>query len=97
MCESNSRAVQKKATTHPNWDMGAKITLDSATMMNKGLEVSWSHNRTIVCRISRERADVYSFVGAVRRWWRVPMHLKFEIRIFREGDHPPIPQWQCHG
>ena len=39
MCRDDARAVQKKATTHPNWDMGAKITLDSATMMNKGLEV----------------------------------------------------------
>ncbi len=27
------------ALRHPNWDMGAKITIDSATMMNKGLEV----------------------------------------------------------
>lgn len=39
MCRDDPRAVQAKATTHPNWDMGAKITLDSATMMNKGLEV----------------------------------------------------------
>jgi len=39
MCKNDPRAVQAKATTHPNWDMGAKITLDSATMMNKGLEV----------------------------------------------------------
>lgn len=28
---------------HPNWDMGAKITVDSATMMNKGLEVIEAH------------------------------------------------------
>jgi len=42
MCEDDPRAVQAKATTHPNWDMGAKITLDSATMMNKGLEASVS-------------------------------------------------------
>lgn len=28
-----------EALRHPNWDMGAKITIDSATMMNKGLEV----------------------------------------------------------
>ncbi|NNE71118.1 MAG: 1-deoxy-D-xylulose-5-phosphate reductoisomerase [Rhodothermales bacterium] len=28
-----------RALRHPNWDMGAKITIDSATMMNKGLEV----------------------------------------------------------
>ena len=39
LCQEDPRAVQAKATTHPNWDMGAKITLDSATMMNKGLEV----------------------------------------------------------
>jgi 1-deoxy-D-xylulose-5-phosphate reductoisomerase len=29
----------KDALNHPNWNMGAKITIDSATMMNKGLEV----------------------------------------------------------
>lgn len=29
----------KQALNHPNWDMGAKITIDSASMMNKGLEV----------------------------------------------------------
>ncbi len=29
----------KEALHHPNWDMGKKITIDSATMMNKGLEV----------------------------------------------------------
>lgn len=29
----------KQATNHPNWKMGAKISVDSATMMNKGLEV----------------------------------------------------------
>ena len=29
----------KQALNHPNWSMGAKITIDSATMMNKGLEV----------------------------------------------------------
>lgn len=29
----------EEALNHPNWDMGKKITIDSATMMNKGLEV----------------------------------------------------------
>lgn len=32
------------ALKHPNWDMGAKITIDSATMMNKGLEVIEAHH-----------------------------------------------------
>lgn len=31
--------TSKQALKHPNWDMGAKITIDSATMMNKGFEV----------------------------------------------------------
>ena len=33
------RASPAQAVAHPNWDMGAKISVDSATMMNKGLEV----------------------------------------------------------
>ncbi|WCN39126.1 1-deoxy-D-xylulose-5-phosphate reductoisomerase [Aneurinibacillus uraniidurans] len=31
------------ALSHPNWSMGAKITIDSATMMNKGLEIIEAH------------------------------------------------------
>ena len=34
-----SNITVKEALNHPNWDMGEKITIDSATMMNKGLEV----------------------------------------------------------
>ena len=33
------KITPQQALRHPNWDMGAKITIDSATMMNKGLEV----------------------------------------------------------
>ena len=33
------KVTPQQALRHPNWDMGAKITIDSATMMNKGLEV----------------------------------------------------------
>ncbi len=34
---------REEALQHPNWDMGNKITIDSATMMNKGLEVIEAH------------------------------------------------------
>ena len=34
-----SQVTPEQALRHPNWSMGAKITVDSATMMNKGLEV----------------------------------------------------------
>ncbi|WP_420820072.1 1-deoxy-D-xylulose-5-phosphate reductoisomerase [Roseivirga pacifica] len=33
------RVKKEQALKHPNWEMGAKITIDSASMMNKGLEV----------------------------------------------------------
>lgn len=38
-----SVAKAEDALKHPNWDMGSKITIDSATMMNKGLEVIEAH------------------------------------------------------
>ena len=34
-----ARATPEQAVAHPNWSMGAKISVDSATMMNKGLEM----------------------------------------------------------
>jgi 1-deoxy-D-xylulose-5-phosphate reductoisomerase len=37
--ESLRRVTVEQALNHPNWSMGDKITIDSATMMNKGLEV----------------------------------------------------------
>jgi 1-deoxy-D-xylulose-5-phosphate reductoisomerase len=37
--EQMARATPEQALAHPNWSMGAKISVDSATMMNKGLEV----------------------------------------------------------
>jgi len=36
-------ATVDEALNHPNWKMGSKITIDSATMMNKGLEVIEAH------------------------------------------------------
>lgn len=34
-----AEVTKAQALKHPNWEMGAKITIDSATLMNKGLEV----------------------------------------------------------
>ncbi len=42
--EELAEVTPRQALKHPNWDMGAKITIDSSTMMNKGLEIleaSW--------------------------------------------------------
>ncbi len=41
--EDMERITVKQALSHPTWDMGKKITIDSATLMNKGLEVIEAH------------------------------------------------------
>jgi 1-deoxy-D-xylulose-5-phosphate reductoisomerase len=42
--DAMTRATPEDALKHPNWRMGAKISIDSATMMNKGLEVIEAHH-----------------------------------------------------
>ncbi|WP_299192028.1 1-deoxy-D-xylulose-5-phosphate reductoisomerase [uncultured Erythrobacter sp.] len=42
--EALKSVTREQALKHPNWDMGAKITVDSATMMNKGLEFIEAHH-----------------------------------------------------
>lgn len=41
--EQIAKVTVKEALKHPNWTMGAKVTIDSATMMNKGLELIEAH------------------------------------------------------
>jgi 1-deoxy-D-xylulose-5-phosphate reductoisomerase len=44
-----------EAVAHPNWSMGAKISVDSATMMNKGLELIEAHH---LFRLPLERVEI---------------------------------------
>ena len=41
---ASSRRHRRRALAHPTWSMGAKITIDSATLMNKGLELIEAHH-----------------------------------------------------
>ncbi len=41
--EELKKITKANALKHPNWNMGAKVTIDSATLMNKGLEVIEAH------------------------------------------------------
>jgi 1-deoxy-D-xylulose-5-phosphate reductoisomerase len=45
----------EQAVAHPNWQMGAKISVDSATMMNKGLELIEAHH---LFRLPPDRIDI---------------------------------------
>jgi 1-deoxy-D-xylulose-5-phosphate reductoisomerase len=47
--------TREEALAHPTWDMGGKITIDSATLMNKGLEVIEAHH---LFGVPYERIDV---------------------------------------
>ena len=42
--EAVRNATPEQALKHPNWSMGAKVTIDSATLMNKGLELIEAHH-----------------------------------------------------
>lgn len=53
--EEMERATLAQALKHPTWQMGSKITIDSATMMNKGLEVIEAH---WLFGFSREQIDI---------------------------------------
>jgi len=53
--EEMASATPAQAVAHPNWRMGAKISVDSATMMNKGLEVIEAHH---LFALPSERLDI---------------------------------------
>ncbi len=53
--ERIASATRDEALAHPNWSMGAKVTIDSASLMNKGLELIEAHH---LFSIPAERLDV---------------------------------------
>jgi len=53
--EDMREVTPQEAVAHPNWSMGAKISVDSATMMNKGLEVIEAHH---LFRLPLERIEI---------------------------------------
>ena len=53
--ETIRSATPAQAVAHPNWSMGAKISVDSATMMNKGLELIEAH---YLFGLPSERIDI---------------------------------------
>lgn len=57
--------TRKDALKHPNWDMGAKITIDSATLMNKGFEVieaRWLFDITDIDVVVHRESVIHSMV-----------------------------------
>jgi len=57
-------ATVEQALKHPNWSMGAKVTIDSATLMNKGLELIEAHH---LFALASEQIDVLPGASAIHR------------------------------
>jgi 1-deoxy-D-xylulose-5-phosphate reductoisomerase len=53
--EDMAAVTPEQAVAHPNWSMGAKISVDSATMFNKGLELVEAHH---LFGLSEDRIDI---------------------------------------
>ncbi|MCF0197507.1 MAG: 1-deoxy-D-xylulose-5-phosphate reductoisomerase, partial [Bacteroidaceae bacterium] len=97
-----------QALKHPNWDMGAKITIDSASMMNKGFEVieaRWLfdvkpgqiqvvvHPQSIVhSAVQFEDGAVKAQLGAPDM--RVPIQLALSYPERLQSDFPRLDWWQ---
>ena len=98
------------ALKHPNWDMGAKITIDSATMMNKGFEVieaKWLFDvrpeqiQVVVHPQSILHSAVEFADGAVKGQMgmpdmRVPIQLALSYPRRLPSNFPRIDWWALH-
>ena len=96
-----------QALKHPNWDMGAKITIDSASMMNKGFEVieaKWLFDvdadriQVVVHPQSIVHSAVQFQDGAVKAQlgapdMRVPIQLAMSYPVRLERSFPRIDWW----
>ena len=96
-----------QALKHPNWDMGAKITIDSASMMNKGFEVieaKWLFDvdadkiQVVVHPQSIVHSAVQFQDGAVKAQlgapdMRVPIQLAMSYPARLESSFPRIDWW----
>ena len=96
-----------QALKHPNWDMGVKITIDSASMMNKGFEVieaRWLFDVTPdkIQVVVHPQSILHSAVefedGAVKGQlgmpdMRVPIQLALSFPVRLKSDFPRIDWW----
>ena len=102
--EQLETVTPEQALKHPNWDMGAKITIDSATMMNKGFEVieaKWLFGveadriQVVVHPQSIIHSGVAFRDGAVKAQlgqpdMRVPIQLAFSYPERLQSDFPRL-------
>lgn len=96
-----TNATIEDALAHPNWSMGSKITVDCASMVNKGLEVMEAHFlfdmpydkiRTVVHKESIIHSMVEFNDGSVRALMYNPsMVIPIQNAIFGDNHKSPVP------
>jgi 1-deoxy-D-xylulose-5-phosphate reductoisomerase len=98
------RATKAEALKHPTWNMGRKITIDSATMMNKGLEIIEAHwlfglpasrlrvvvhpQSTIHSLVEFEDGSILAQLGVTDMRLPIQYALTYPERV--ENDLPPL-------
>ena len=92
----------ERAVKHPNWNMGKKISVDSATMMNKGLEIieaRWLFNTTNIDYVIHPESIVHSMVefldGSIKAQagfpdMRLPIQYALEYPEHNTRDYTPL-------
>ncbi|MDX2246691.1 MAG: 1-deoxy-D-xylulose-5-phosphate reductoisomerase [Bacteroidia bacterium] len=103
--EKLQQVTPAQALKHPNWDMGAKITIDSASMMNKGLEVieaRWLFNLTVeqIEVVVHPQSIIHSMVqfedGSIKAQMGLPdMRLPIQYALaYPQRLKNPFPRFQ---
>lgn len=92
-----------EALVHPTWSMGAKITVDSATLMNKGLEVLEAHVLfgfpfeaiDVVCH---PQSVIHCLLGFADGSWKAALGPPdMRVPIAYAMGYPDHPAWGAHG
>ena len=99
--EELAEVTKAQALKHPNWDMGAKVTIDSASLMNKGLEAieaKWLFNLRAdqVEIIVHPQSIIHSMVqfrdGSMKAQIGLP-DMKLPIQYAMAYPERPVTDW----
>jgi 1-deoxy-D-xylulose-5-phosphate reductoisomerase len=99
--EELAKVTKAQALKHPNWDMGAKVTIDSASLMNKGLEAieaKWLFNLRAdqIEIIVHPQSIIHSMVqfrdGSMKAQMGLP-DMKLPIQYAMAYPERPVTDW----
>lgn len=100
--EQIARATARDALRHPNWSMGAKITIDSATMLNKAFEIIEAHHLfgiepSRIRALVHPQSIIHSMVefndGAIKAQLGIPdMRLPIAYALYRGQRHNDVAE-----